>query len=75
MFRASIHTSFVDNNLLRLGKQDLDGACNNDSYPNDFFIDLIFTDARNQSNFVMAGNKNIVGKSSKNNTIKRTDSD
>ena len=47
MFRATIHTSFIVDNLLRLEREELDGACNNDSYPSDFFIDLIFTDARN----------------------------
>lgn len=47
MFRASIHASFIVDNVIRLTREDLDGACNNDRYPKDFFIDLIFTDARN----------------------------
>jgi hypothetical protein len=47
MFRASLHSSFAVDNVIRLGREDLDGACNNDSYPKDFFIDLIFQDARN----------------------------
>ena len=56
MFRASIHTSFAVDNIIRLTKDELDGACQNDQYPNDFFIDLIFTDARNQSNLLFSGN-------------------
>jgi len=55
MFRASVHTSFVQDNVIRLHRDDLDGACKNDIYPSDFFIDLIFTDARNQSNLLLAG--------------------
>ena len=47
MFRAFIHTSFVVDNIIRLQRNDLDGACGNEKYPKDFFIDLIFTDARN----------------------------
>jgi hypothetical protein len=47
MFRASVHTSFVVDNVIRLTRDELDGACKNDKYPEDFFIDLIFTDARN----------------------------
>lgn len=55
MFRATVHTSFVVDNVLRLTRDELDGACQNENYPNDFFIDLIFTDARNQSNMILAG--------------------
>ena len=47
MFRATVHTSFIVDNVLRLTRNELDGANNNVNYPNDFFIDLIFTDARN----------------------------
>jgi hypothetical protein len=42
MFRASLHSSFAVDNVIRLGRDDLDGACGNDNYPKDFFIDLIF---------------------------------
>lgn len=55
MCRAKIHTSFVIDNVLRLGREELDGAAGNERYPKDFFIDLIFTDARNQSNLLMSG--------------------
>jgi hypothetical protein len=53
MFRALVHTSFVQDNVIRLNLTQLD--VNNEgshSYPKDFFIDLIFTDARNQSNII-----------------------
>ena len=52
MFRALVHTSFVADNVIRLTAADLDGA-SGDAYPSDFFVDLIFTDARNQSNVNM----------------------
>ena len=54
MFRAMVHTSFASENILRLNRDDLDGACNNDNYPKDFHVDLIFIDARNQSNLHIA---------------------
>ena len=53
MFRATVHTSFVVDNVVRLTRDQLDGACLNENYPSDFFIDLIFTDARNQSNMIL----------------------
>jgi hypothetical protein len=60
MFRATIHTSFVVDNVIRLTRDDLDGAAHNPLYPKDFFIDLIFTDARNQSNLLLSGNSGII---------------
>jgi tensin len=42
MFRAAFHTGYVPPNVLRLTKSQLDGACNDDRYPDDFFLDLIF---------------------------------
>jgi hypothetical protein len=42
MFRTSLHTSFAVDNVIRLTKDDLDGASKNTAYPEDFFIDLIF---------------------------------
>lgn len=48
MFRATLHTSFIDNNMLRLILQDLDVTPGIEMVvPEDFFIDLIFTDSRN----------------------------
>lgn len=48
MFRATLHTSFIENGIVRLSREDLDGGSlmDEDVYPKDFFIDLIFTDAR-----------------------------
>ena len=63
MFRATVHTSFVVDNVLRLSREELDGASNNDAYPKDFFIDLIFTDARNQTNLHLANMQNSMSSS------------
>mmetsp|Transcript_24461 Transcript_24461/g.67592 ORF Transcript_24461/g.67592 Transcript_24461/m.67592 type:complete len:573 (+) Transcript_24461:250-1968(+) len=42
MFRAAFHTGYVPPNVLRLTKSQLDGACHDKRYPDDFFLDLIF---------------------------------
>lgn len=42
MFRAAFHTGYVPPNVLRLTKSQLDGACSDKRYPDDFFVDLIF---------------------------------
>ena len=42
MFRAAFHTGYAPPNVLRLTKTQLDGACNDKRYPDDFFLDLIF---------------------------------
>jgi len=42
MFRAGFHTGYAPPNVLRLTKTQLDGACHDKRYPNDFFLDLIF---------------------------------
>jgi len=42
MFRAGFHTGYAPPNVLRLTKTQLDGACNDKRYPDDFFLDLIF---------------------------------
>lgn len=42
MFRAGFHTGYAPPNVLRLAKTQLDGACNDKRYSNDFFLDLIF---------------------------------
>lgn len=58
MFRATLHTSFIENGIVRLSREDLDGGSlmDEDVYPKDFFIDLIFTDARTDQN-LKKGNK------------------
>ena len=42
MFRAAFHTGYVPPNVLRLTKSQLDGACGDERYADDFFVDLIF---------------------------------
>jgi len=42
MFRAAFHTGYVPPNVLRLTKTQLDGACKDKRYPDEFFLDLIF---------------------------------
>jgi tensin len=42
MFRAAFHTGYVPPNVMRLTKSQLDGACDDDRFPDDFFLDLIF---------------------------------
>jgi hypothetical protein len=42
MFRAAFHTGYVPPNVLRLTKTQLDGACSDQRYPDDIFLDLIF---------------------------------
>ncbi|KAJ8611847.1 hypothetical protein CTAYLR_005783 [Chrysophaeum taylorii] len=45
MFRAALHSGFAPVGVLRLAKSQLDGACSDDRFQNDFFIDLIFEPA------------------------------
>lgn len=46
MFRAAFHTGYVPpQGVMRLTKSQLDGACSDDRFPNDFFMDLIFEPA------------------------------
>ena len=42
MFRAAIHTGYVPPKVMRLSKGELDGACNDKRFGQDFFLDLIF---------------------------------
>lgn len=41
MFRAAFHTGYVPPNVLRFTKEQLDGACHDPRFPDDFFVDLI----------------------------------
>lgn len=41
MFRAAYHTGYAPPNVLRFTKPQLDGACNDPRFPDDFFVDLI----------------------------------
>jgi C2 domain of PTEN tumour-suppressor protein len=42
MFRAAFHTGYVPPNVLRLTKSQLDGACSDKRFPDEFFLDLVF---------------------------------
>jgi len=42
MFRAAFHTGYVPPNVMRLTKAQLDGACADKRFSDDFFLDLIF---------------------------------
>ena len=42
MFRAAFHTGYIPPKVLRLTKAQLDGACSDDRFSDDFFIDFIF---------------------------------
>ena len=42
MFRAAFHTGYVPPKVLRLTKAQLDGACGDKRFADDFFLDLIF---------------------------------
>ncbi|KAL7509946.1 hypothetical protein ACHAXN_007590 [Cyclotella atomus] len=42
MFRCAFHTGYIPPKVLRLTKAQLDGACGDKRFANDFFLDLIF---------------------------------
>ena len=42
MFRCAFHTGYVPPKVLRLTKAQLDGACGDRRFSDDFFLDLIF---------------------------------
>ncbi|KAL3775396.1 hypothetical protein ACHAW5_009953 [Stephanodiscus triporus] len=42
MFRAAFHTGYVPPRVMRLTKEQLDGACEDRRFDDDFFLDLIF---------------------------------
>jgi len=42
MFRCAFHTGYVPPKVLRLTKAQLDGACGDKRFKDDFFLDLIF---------------------------------
>jgi hypothetical protein len=43
MFAVAFHTGFVNNGVLRVHANDIDGAKNNGRFPRNFFVDLIFS--------------------------------
>ena len=48
MFRSAFHTGYAPPNVLRFTKVQLDGACNDPRFPDDFFVDLIFEPCTNE---------------------------
>ncbi|KAI9905160.1 hypothetical protein PsorP6_013808 [Peronosclerospora sorghi] len=48
MFRSAFHTGYVPQGVLRLTKAQLDGACNDPRFDQDFFVDLIFADVETE---------------------------
>lgn len=48
MFRAAFHTGYAPPNVLRFTKPQLDGACNDPRFPDDFFVDLILEPCTNE---------------------------
>lgn len=53
MFRAAFHTGYVPCGVLRLTKVQLDGACTDPRFADDFFIDLIFAPIEKSSSTTM----------------------
>ena len=77
LFVIQFNTFFVNDNILRFTKDQIDGVCKDIRYPNDFFIDLIYDDKQNKNVSIyeteVAKWKNIISdfimKSFKNMTI------
>lgn len=42
MWRTQFHVGYVSGNMLRLSKRQLDGACNDDRFDDNFFVELVF---------------------------------
>jgi len=70
MFRCAFHTGYVPPKVLRLTKAQLDGACGDKRFSDDFFLDLIFEpcDEATASKHLMSnqektGNNNNTGTS------------
>ncbi|RLN67216.1 hypothetical protein BBJ29_001300 [Phytophthora kernoviae] len=48
MFRGAFHTGYIPHGILRLTKAQLDGACGDSRFDQDFFVDLIFADVETE---------------------------
>jgi C2 domain of PTEN tumour-suppressor protein len=59
MFRAAFHTGYVPRtNVMRITKSQLDGACCDDRFADDFYLDVIFeTVDAEEASMVMEQNK------------------
>lgn len=62
MFRAAFHTGYVPPKVLRLKRAELDGACNDERFKDDFFVDLIFEamDAEEASKLIMEQERQLM---------------
>ncbi|TYZ59886.1 hypothetical protein PybrP1_009199 [[Pythium] brassicae (nom. inval.)] len=49
MFRGAFHTGYIPQGILRLTKAQLDGACGDPRFDQDFFVDLIFADVETEA--------------------------
>eukprot|EP00592_Proboscia_alata_P025291 CAMPEP_0194443790 /NCGR_PEP_ID=MMETSP0176-20130528/126906_1 /TAXON_ID=216777 /ORGANISM="Proboscia alata, Strain PI-D3" /LENGTH=975 /DNA_ID=CAMNT_0039270085 /DNA_START=542 /DNA_END=3469 /DNA_ORIENTATION=- len=62
MFRAAFHTGYLPPRVLRLKKGELDGACSDKRFADDFFVDLIFSKCdENTAGQIMSGVGDIPG--------------
>jgi len=63
MFRCAFHTGYVPPKVLRLTKAQLDGACGDKRFSDDFFLDLIFEpcDEATASKHLMSNQEMMTG--------------
>jgi len=57
LFLIQFHTFFINSNILRFTKDQIDGICKDIRYPNEFFLDLIFDE--DQSSNISAYEEDI----------------
>ena len=57
LFIIQFHTFFINSNILRFTKDQIDGICKDIRYPNEFFLDLIFDE--DQSSNISAYEEDI----------------
>jgi len=55
VFRLAFHTSFTPSDGLQLAKQELDGACDDQRFSDEFFVDLVFEDVSTSQESEEAG--------------------
>ena len=69
MFRCAFHTGYVPPKVLRLTKAQLDGACGDKRFSDDFFLDLIFEpcDEATASKHLMNNQEKTTGNNNNNN--------
>eukprot|EP00573_Skeletonema_grethae_P002902 CAMPEP_0201691780 /NCGR_PEP_ID=MMETSP0578-20130828/4846_1 /ASSEMBLY_ACC=CAM_ASM_000663 /TAXON_ID=267565 /ORGANISM="Skeletonema grethea, Strain CCMP 1804" /LENGTH=862 /DNA_ID=CAMNT_0048177041 /DNA_START=45 /DNA_END=2633 /DNA_ORIENTATION=+ len=72
MFRCAFHTGYVPPKVLRLTKAQLDGACGDKRFSDDFFLDLIFEpcDEATASKHLMSNQEKTTGTNNSGNSGK-----